>query len=248
MRCWSSLSLVAVMLVAGCNQPAVSLKLPAFQSSESTARDWDDVAQRIATQMASIGLIPPVGPAQPILVPPPPPPRPVFVRIQAPDSAFVREVASELESAVQRTGATVVRSPAGATVVNLDVDFVRWSPRDKPPGLAGTTAAVFGVPALVIADSTPMSTWTAADAAAFSAFGLGFLTDALIALTPTTNAEAIWKATIIVNGQLVMSLHQPVYIRAGDIGLYAKTTDLAPLSSWTGSERGLPVRQIRYDP
>jgi hypothetical protein len=239
------LGLTAVLFLAGCNQPAVSLKAPAFQSSENTVRDWDDVAHRIALEMTSIGLIAPITPTQPAA--PPPPTRPVFVRVQAPDSAFIQEVASQLESDIQRAGTIVARIPAGATVVNLDVDFVRWSPRDKPPGLTATAAAIYGLPALVIGDSTPMSTWTAADAAASTAFGLGILTDTLIALTPTMNAEAIWKATIVVNNQVVMSLHQPVYVRAGDIALYAKATDLAPISSWS-SDRPLPVRQIRYDP
>ena len=109
------------------------------------------------------------------------PPKPVFVKVLAQDFAFARMVASELEADVLRSSGTVARSPYGATVVNLDVDFVRWSPRNKPPGLLGTTAAIAAIAAIpgnVIGASAPMSTWTAADTASFAALGYGlFLGD-----------------------------------------------------------------------
>lgn len=247
MRRHTTLCLAAVTcLLAGCNQPAVAPKPPAFQSSENTVRDWNDVAARITSEMASLGLLNVPGPdhVTNLVVPP----RPIFVHVQAPDSAFVQAVASELESDILRSGTRISRTPGGATVVNLDVDFIRWSPRDKPPGLLGTTAAIAAIPAIVIGDSTPMATWTAANAAGLAGLGLGVLTDGIIALTPTMNAEAIWQATIIVNDQVVMNLHQPVYIRAGDIPLYAKAADLAPIPSWSLANQPLRVRQIRYDP
>jgi len=250
MRRHTTLCVAAITcLLAGCNQPAVTPKPPAFQNSENTVRDWNDVASRIAAEMASLGLLPAIGPSQSSQPPNPVAPlRPVFVRVQAPDSAFVAAVASELESDILRRGGTVSRTPAGATVVNLDVDFIRWSPRDKPPGLLGTTAAVAAIPGIVIGDSTPMATWTAANAAGLAGAGFGVLADGIIALTPTMNAEAVWKATIVVDERIVMNLHEPVYIRAGDIPLYAKAADLAPISSWSRLNQPLLVRQIRYDP
>src|SRR6516225_624308 len=99
-------------LLVGCNQPAVTLKAPASQSSENTIRDWNDVAHQIATGMASLGLLPTIQPGLTEATPP----KPVFVRVQAPDSAFVRQVADELERDVLQSGATVVRSPTHATV------------------------------------------------------------------------------------------------------------------------------------
>jgi hypothetical protein len=235
------LALVASLL-AGCNQPAVTLKAPAFQSSENTIRDWNDVAHGIAAHMASIGLLP--GATQPG---PPPPPRAVFVRVQAPDSAFLRQVAAELESDVLHAGAPLARNPAGATVVNLDVDFVRWGPRDKPPGLGGTLLAVAAIPGVVIGASMPMSTWTSANAAAFTAAGYGILLDSVIALTPTMNAEAVCEAKIVTNDQVIMQLQQPLYVRAPDIPLYRKAASLVPLASWTDAAP-LRSRPIRYDP
>jgi hypothetical protein len=235
---------VVSCLAAGCNQPAVTLKPPAFQSSENTVRDWNDVAHRIAAEMTSLGLLPsPWQPAQPGSAPS----KPVFVKPLAQDSAFVRLVAGELEGDVLRSGGAVARTPYGATVVNLDVDFVRWSPRDKPPGLLGTTAAIAAIPGIVIGASAPMSTWTAADAASFAALGYGLFADAVLAMTPLTNAEAVWTATIVTDDRVVMSLREPVYVRAGDLPLYARAAAVAPTPSWTDGHPP-PLHRMRYDP
>ncbi len=231
-------------LLASCNQPAVMPKAPAFQSSENTIRDWNEIADRIATDLAARGLLPTsarLGAADATEM------RPIFIRIQAPDSAFVQHVAARLESDVLQSGGVLSRGPAGATVVNLDIDFVRWGPRDKPPGLGGTVAAVAAIPGIVIGASAPMSTWTAADAAAFTALGLGALYDTTVALTPTMNAEAVWQATIVTNDRVIMKLQDQIYVRAPDIPLYAKATSLTPLPSWSDS---IPLRSraIHYDP
>jgi hypothetical protein len=241
------LTTVATCLLVSCNQPAVTPKPPAFQSSENTVRDWSDVAHRISSEMAWLALVPsyPTEQAQPANVPPE---RPVFIRMQAVDSAFVRHIADALESDILRRGGTVTRSPDGATVVNLDVNFVQWGPRDKPAGLLGTTLGLAAIPGIVIGASAPMSTWTAVDAASFAAVGYGALFDALIALYPTMNAEAVWQATIVTNDRVVMKLQEPVYIRSPDIPLYAKETSVSPLSSWSSGNRTLRPRTIRYDP
>ena len=243
MRCLA----VAVTCVAGgCNQPAVTPKVPAFQSSENTVRDWNDVAHKISAEMASLGLVPAYTSELPQSANVPPP-KPVFVRVQAIRSAFIRHVADELEADISQRGATVARTTEGATVVNLDVNFVQWGPRDKPPGLAFTTLGALAVPGIVIGASMPMSTWTAANAAAFTALGVGALIDGVIALTPTMNAEAVWQATIVTSDRVVMKLQEPVYIRSPDIPLYAKETSVSPVSSWS-SNGALRPRTIRYDP
>jgi hypothetical protein len=231
--------------LGACNQPAVTLKPPAFQSSENTVRDWNDVASTIASGMAEHALLPP-GPPAP--APPGYASKPVFVRVQAPGSAFIRQVATELEADILARGGTVARTPAGATVVNLDVDFVTWSPRDKPPGLVGTTAAVATIPGTVIGASQPMNEWTAANAAGLSAVGVGAAADTIVALTPTSNAEAIWQASIVTGDQVVMQLQQPIYVRDRDIPLYTKTLTLAPVASWGDATAALVPRPLRLDP
>ena len=86
----------AGFLLTGCNQPAVTLKPPALQSSENTAVDWNDVAHTIASRMASLGFVPayPSESAQPAA-----PATAVFVRTQAVDSTFIRHVATRLRLA-----------------------------------------------------------------------------------------------------------------------------------------------------
>jgi hypothetical protein len=93
-----------------------------------------------------------------------------------------------------------------------------------------------------------MSTWTAADAAASGAAGFGVLSDALIALTPVSNAEAVWKASVVTDDQIVLSLLKPIYIRDHDISLYAKTADLTPVASWTDGSETLTARPLRLAP
>jgi len=229
--------------LGGCNQPAVSLKPPAFQSSENTIRDWTDVARAVADGMAGQGLLPVAVPGQTVIWPSP---RVFFVRVQAPDSTFLRMVGDELEREILRRGGVIARMPTGATVVNLDVDFVQWGPRDKPPGLLATGAGVLTIPAAVIGASQPMSAWTAAGAAGVTAVGVGVLSDTVLAMTPTMNAEAIWKATLLEDNRVVMRLQQPIYIRSNDIPLYAKANTLSPISSDRANST-LQPRTLRYD-
>jgi hypothetical protein len=245
MRRLNTFSLAALCLLGGCNQPAVSLKPPAFQNSENTVRDWNDVAHQIAEEMTVRGLLP-----APITTPGQraAPVKPVFVRAQAPGSAFIRQVETELEADILLRGGTVARTPAGATVVNLDVDFVKWSPRDKPPGLLGTTAAVAAAPGAVIGASVPISGWALADTAGFSGLGLGVAADTIIALTPTSNSEAIWEASVVTDNQVVMRLQQPVYVRDRDIPLYTKTTTLGAVASWSDGASALVPRSLRLVP
>ena len=229
------------MSLVGCNQPAVTPKLPAFQSSENTVRDWNDVADRIASQLGMVGLIPAAGTTAA------PSGRPIYIKLQAPDSAFVRSIAERLEADIMQAGGTISRRASDATVVNLDVNFIAWGPRDKPPGLLGTTAGILAIPPIVIGDSSPMSTWSAANAYAFAAVGIGMLTDLVIAVTPTMNAEAIVSATVVSNDQVIMKYSAPLYVRANDLPLYAKSVSLAATDSWT-SRPPLTPRPLRYAP
>jgi hypothetical protein len=236
----------AALLLCACNQPAVNLKAPASQDSENTVRDWDGVAHAITAQMAARGLLP--VPALPQQTPaPPPPPRPIYVRVAAPGSAFLREVAAEIEADVLRLGGTVSRTPIDATVVNLAVSFVQWSPRDKPSGLLGTQTAAALVTGAVLADSGPYSYSGALTAAGITAGALGVAADLAVAMTPRSNAEAVWEATIVTADSVLMRMRDRVYIRNGDIGLYSADTDLAPASSWSESRR-LPAVPVRYQP
>jgi hypothetical protein len=102
------------------------------------------------------------------------------------------------------------------------------------------------LPAIVLAASAPMATWTAADGFGAAIAGLGVLSDGVIAMTPTMNAEAIWTATVVTADRVAMKLRGPVYIREMDIPLYAKVTSLGPVTSW-GSGDPPPVPRGRGD-
>lgn len=238
----TALSFGLVLVLSACNQPAVTPKLPAFQPSENTVRDWKDVADKIAVGMAARGLLPPLqGEATAVPVSPR---HPIFIRLQAPNSMFARVVGEELKADVLDRGGVVARTPAGATVVNFDVDFVRWGPRDKPPGPLGTLAGIAAIPGLIAGAST-FSKWAIVDAGGLAGVGYGALADGIIALTPTMNAEAVWEATIVVDDRELMRLQSPVYVRNNDLLLYASSVRLSPLDSWE-ADRPLTARRLSY--
>jgi hypothetical protein len=113
----------AAWLLAGCNRPMVSLKAPGFETKENTVRDWNNVAQTITSGLAANGYLSTAAQTAPANEP-----VPVFVRVRAPDSTFVRAVADALEGDILASGGTVARTPEGATVVNLDVTVVVRGP------------------------------------------------------------------------------------------------------------------------
>jgi hypothetical protein len=115
----------------------VSLKSAAFETKENTVRDWNDVAEAIASGLAAHGYLPPPGPPAPASVP-----VPLFIRVRGPDATFLRVVADALEGDILARGGTVARTASGATVVNLDVTVVARGPE--------TTEAVWQ--AAVVAD------------------------------------------------------------------------------------------------
>jgi hypothetical protein len=198
-----SVCLGALLILSACNQPAVSIKAPAVQDSENTVRDWHVAAHRVTDEMAARGLLPAaLARAQPQ---PSSNFRPVHVRVESPESAFLKEVAGEVQAEVLRRGGTVARTPTTATVVNLGVDFVRWSPRDKPPApliAAGTAGALLTGAAL--ASAAPYSTAGALAAAGITAGAWGLASDAVLAMTPMSNTEAILQATIVTRDSVVM--------------------------------------------
>lgn len=113
-------------ILAGCHQPMVTPKLPSFQSREVTVRDWKIAADDVASELASLDLVPTQWRPQFAGGPQ----RPVFVQVAEPTSVFLREVVDELQAQILRRGGVIANNPAHATVVTLDVDIVRWTPGD----------------------------------------------------------------------------------------------------------------------
>ena len=105
--------------LAACHQPMVTPKLPTFQASEITVRDWQNAARDVASELRSL--------------PPDVTSRPVFVGVSDASSIFLREAADTLEGEILRRGGSIARSPNDATVVSLKADLVRWTPGDLFP-------------------------------------------------------------------------------------------------------------------
>lgn len=236
--------LLGCFCLAGCMRPAVAPKPFSMQDSQNSVQDWNGVAQRVADAMTGRGL----------LAPRPTPgavtsgvqvarDRMIYVQPLAVGSPFLDQVRTALESEIIARGETVALSPAGATVVNLDVRVINWSGslRRSAPSLAALGLATGG--AYVLGMNGPYT-----PAAAFGiAAGTGLALELLRALTPDTNVEAVWEASVQTDDRLIMKAHAPVYIQAGDIGLYATRLHFGPRTSYVQPTRLSGVR-LRYVP
>ena len=81
--------------------------------------DWDRAAGRLAQAMQNQGYF---AMAPDRLM------RPTFyIHSTTPGSTFLAEVGRALEAEIMKRGAGVVRSPTGATTVNLEVDLINWT-------------------------------------------------------------------------------------------------------------------------
>ena len=234
---------VAILCALGaCAQPAVAPKEFAFQSGENTARDWNDVAIHIADSMSQRGLLAPAPNAQM------PSAAPVgygrfFISVNAPGSTFLHEVRAGLQSEILARGGTISRSPADAAVVNLDVDVVRWGPRYSGPGGLGTIAGLATGTGIVLAANAP---YTAAAGFGMAA-GAGIVADAIGSSVADTNVEAVWDATILKGGDILMDVHEPVYVGRYDARLYESGTHTGAKESYSPPVESVPVR-LSYAP
>jgi hypothetical protein len=156
MRPCTTLCFVALCSLSGCYQPIITPRLPDLQSAEVTIRDWNTIAHRIASALASRGLVPSESTDVLMSAPAAVSVKAVFVRVQAPDSAFINEVAIELERDILSGGGTIARTPSNATVVNLDVDFVKCGPRPHRADFGGDYAEAIWQASVVTGDRVIM--------------------------------------------------------------------------------------------
>ncbi|HVC63001.1 MAG TPA: hypothetical protein VND19_21890 [Acetobacteraceae bacterium] len=226
------LSLAVAGLLGGCTRPAVALKPPAFQQSADALRDWQAVAQQIALDMMYDGLLP--DPASPNPAAASGWRTPFYVKIVTPRSQFLYEVAQSLEAEILRHGGAVVQSPVGAAEIDLDVDVVQWPPRDRLPDGTFTAAGFASGGAVVMANEAPLT-----PAAGFGVLaGAGILADLLRTMTPDTNTEIAWGASIAEGNRIVFAVRYPMYIADADVSLYTGSVPPA----------GPPLVQLRYVP
>lgn len=221
-------------LLCGCTRPAVAPKPPSFQDQANAVRDWEDVARQIAGDMVRAGLLPdPLHPATT-----PSWNQPFYIQFSAQRPQFLHEVAESLEAEIVQHGGIVVRSPYGAAQINLDVDVVRWSPRNRLPDLTYTAAGLAGGTAVVLGNQPPLT-----PAAGFGLLaGAGILADLARTMTPHTHTEIAWGAQIIEGSRVVFAARYPMYIADADLALYEPAPPPPPPLV------GPPLVQLRYAP
>lgn len=115
---------LAVFGVAACSQPLSQPHLPIFQESAGAVIDWEASVTRVVDSMEAQGMI--ETPAHPAAAGQMPYHGPYFLYVQQPGSTFLEEARNTMEYLLLKRGAQVVRSPGGATVINLDIDAVHW--------------------------------------------------------------------------------------------------------------------------
>jgi hypothetical protein len=156
-------------------------------------------------------------------------------------SGFLRSVRDALVSQLLANGGEVALNPAGASVINLDVDWVRWGHRPLGPGGAGTLAGGAAAVALAVADA-PSFSWQAASVAAL---GIGIAADILAAVTPTQGSEAAWRAYIVTPTSIIWQRREVMYVETSDLHLYQTGARGAPIPS-PGSRAILVAQPLRY--
>lgn len=151
---------VAALALAGCAQPLSTPHAPIFQESASAVIHWEASVVRVVDSMEAEGMI--TTPTHPVPPGKHPYPGPYFIYVQQPGSTFLEEVKQTMEFELIKRGAQVVRSPGGATVINLDIDAVQWGALVSQSELIWRAAIVSQN--RVIAKSTDLLYITAADA------------------------------------------------------------------------------------
>lgn len=227
--------------ISSCTEPAVALKEPASQQSASNLRDWQATADRVVLSMEEKGVIPVAGhPARPGGMPYP---GPYYVHVMAQGSTFLEEVRQAIEQDLMKRGVSIARSPAGATVINLDIDVVHWGAEHPYPGGALTAAGLAGAVGAGLSAATPLG----AAGGAIVAVGAGLVADVGIAAYPMTDTEAVWHASIITADRVTVMTGETLYIESGDIPLYRGTVTIAAISS-PGVSMFASTRPLHYAP
>ncbi|MEJ0016667.1 MAG: hypothetical protein WDN25_08885 [Acetobacteraceae bacterium] len=223
--------LICLLASAACTRPAVTPKPPGFQDQADALRDWMKVAGHIADDMTRYGFLP--DPASQAAFPTANG-APYYIYVSNEKSPFLHEVAQSLKAEILRRGGAVARSPVGAAAINLDLSLVRWPPRRGPPTGAATAAGLAAGTALLLANQAPLT-----PAAGFGLLaGAGLLVDAALALTPNTDTEIAWEASILSGDRIVFSVRYPMYIANADRDLYLGEPQIV----------GPPLVQVRYRP
>ena len=198
-------------IVAGCATPYSEAPLAAnFPTSKQpkvqAAAHWNVIAQDVAQQLATSLK------AKPEL-------HPLYVNQAANKTDFDRAFANQLISALVAEGFVVQKSPAGALVVDIDTQAVRFSANRPQYRYAGAaTALTAGVWALHQASPAGIATAAIVGADAYMWFSSEFATGA-------TPQMEILITTSVSDGRQYLARNTSVYYVAdADSALYRTPT------------------------
>lgn len=126
----------AAAMLAGCAPTGDNPTPINGERSVNRLRDWDASVARVARSMELAGVIPALPGPPPPGTPPDMPapilltpgfPGPFYVHVMAQGSTFLEAVRLGMERELLRRGVEIARSPQQATVINLDLDVIRWA-------------------------------------------------------------------------------------------------------------------------
>jgi hypothetical protein len=120
---YARLALAALLLaaVAGGVRPAMAAD-GGLQRSADAVKDWDNAAVRFVNSLQTKGFIPSAKPV-PGRIPYPPP---YYINVMSAGSTFLEELKQSIEWQLLDRDLPISRTPVGATVINLDIDVVKW--------------------------------------------------------------------------------------------------------------------------
>ncbi|MFO1060003.1 MAG: hypothetical protein U1E53_23930 [Dongiaceae bacterium] len=230
MKLRAAILLLAAALAA-CAQPVVTPRLASTQPKLRTARHWHEMASAVADQLAarlklikdasaSGHLVDGTAPVATLAA------RPIYVRPLDPGMPFSDAFHDYLVLQLMVRGFTVATQPAGATVVNYDVQLLAydhgapWGYPYVPGGVPAVTAMGVGVAAGVAA-SPAVGALAAAGAADV------VLTAAKV-LGDQPNTEVIVTTEVVDEHAYVFRNVETFYIEDEDAALYAASYNGKP--------------------
>lgn len=199
-------ALALTAIVAGCATPyseaPLATNFPTTkQPKVQAASHWNAIANDVASQIASKLAER----------------RPLYVVQPTTKTAFDRAFANQLVSALMAGGQTVLKTPTGALVVEIDTQVVGFSPDRPQYRHAGTASAITtGVWALHVGEATAGAALASAVIAAdaYTWFRSEFASGA----TPQT--EIIVTTSVSDNNQYLSRSTSIYYVADSDKSLY----------------------------
>jgi hypothetical protein len=244
-------TLLLAAALAACAQPTVTPRLASTQEKLRTARHWHEVASSVADEITKrFQLIKDVGAtghildgaAQPATLAA----RPIYVRPLDPEMPFSEAFHDFLVLQLMARGFSVSTSPAGATVVNYDVQLLPYD-HGPPWGYPYFPGAATVITAMGVGVAQAVASSSAAGALAAAGAADVLLTAAKV-FGDMPNTEVIITTEVVDEQSYVFRNVQVFYIEDEDARLYAAsfgTKPARPMPTGPSIPAPIPARTLR---